>query len=169
MSHITRRLRYSILLAVLASVLAASPTAAATVSDSYSIHGYEYYATSTQGRFSGTATGSSGDTAAWNAVVNHTPLTNEATITGGYANLYTSNLVHVHGTFSGGSVKLASEEPGCGTQTYTVDGTLTKVTRSDSHHKGNGTFTATLTHYRIWIGSCVVYSASVSGVIKLSF
>jgi hypothetical protein len=169
MSRIVRRLRSSLILAVATSLLISSTASAATVSNTYSIHGYEYYATSTQGRFGGTATGSSGDTATWNAVVNHTPLTTSATITGGYADLVTSNLVHLHGTFAGGSVTL-EEDSGCGTQTYAVVGTLKKVTRSDSHRKGTGTFNATLTHYRTSIlGSCFVYSASVTGVMTLSF
>lgn len=170
MSRIDRRGRNASVLALIAAVLIASPVAAATVSDRYAISGYEYYATSTQGRFAGTATGSSGDSATWNAVVNHTPLTTTATITGGSADLYSSNLVHVHGVFSGGTVTLASEEAGCGTQTYDVTGKLAKVTRSDSHRKGSGLFAATLTHYRTSVlGSCVAYSASVSGTITLSF
>jgi hypothetical protein len=165
-----RRLHLPLLVALAATVVVVSPASAATVSDQYSITGAEYYATSTQGRFAGTATGSSNDTATWNAIVNHTPLTITATITGGSADLYTSNLVHVHGSFRSGTVTLASEEAGCGTQTYEVVGALTKVTRSDSHRKGTGTFTATLTHYRTSIlGSCVVYSAGVSGTISLSF
>jgi hypothetical protein len=169
-SRTPRRLRLSLVLAFAASVLVASPAAAATVSATYAISGAEYYATSTQGRFAGTARGSSGDTATWNAIVNHTPLTTTATITGGSADLYTSNLVHVHGSFKGGTVALVSEEPGCGTQTYDVVGKLGKVTRSDSPRKGTGTFTATLTHYRTNLfGSCIVYSASVSGTIGLSF
>ena len=36
---------------------------AATVSDTYTIRGAEYYATSTQGRFAGTASGNTGDSA----------------------------------------------------------------------------------------------------------
>jgi hypothetical protein len=157
--------------AALALVLFGSGVAAAaTISTSYAIHGYEYYATSTQGRFAGTASGSSGDRATWNAVVNHTRLTDTASITGGYADLVTSRLVHIHGTFSGGSVALAAQQPGCGTQTYEVVGTLTNVTRSDSPRTGTGDFSATLTHYRAAIfGSCIVYSASVSGTIGLSF
>jgi hypothetical protein len=51
-----------------------------------------------------------------------------------------------------------------------VVGTLKKVTRSDSRRRSNGTFEATLTHYRTSVlGTCVVYSASVKGVIELSF
>jgi|SRR5829696_7939054 len=170
MSSIPRRFRAALALGIGLSILAAQSAAAATVSSEYAIHGYEYYATSTQGRFAGTATGSSGDSGTWNAVINHTPLTTSATITGGYADLVTSNLVRIHGTFAGGSAELRSEVGDCGTQTYDVVGTLKKVTRSDSHRRGTGTFAATLTHYRtLLFGSCIVYSASVDGVIGLSF
>jgi hypothetical protein len=144
--------------------------AAATVSESYAITGYEYFATSTQGRFAGRALGSSGDRAAWNAVVNHTPLTTTATITGGYADLATSNLVRLHGEFSGGSATQTGGFTGCTNQTYDVVGTLTNVTRSDSNREGTGSFNATLTHYRASVfGRCIVYSASVAGVITFSF
>ena len=102
-----RRFRLVALPAVLMLAMAfPALTLAASVSQSYAITGYEYYATSTQGRFAGTAAGSSGDTAAWNAVVNHTPLTTAAAITGGTADLATSNLVTLHGVFSGGTVIL---------------------------------------------------------------
>ena len=170
MSGLHRRLQLALLLALTVTGLLVSPASAATVSDRYSISGAEYYATATQGRFAGTAGGSSNDSATWNAVVDHTPLSTTATITGGYADLFTSNFVRVQGSFSGGTVALASEEAGCGRQTYEVVGALTKVTRSDSHRKGTGTFAATLTHYRTSVfGSCITYSARVSGTITLSF
>ena len=170
MSRMLRRFRFQLVIAILLSTLTAPTVSAATVSTSYDIHGYEYYATSTQARFAGTATGSSGDSGTWNAVIDHTPLTTSATITGGYADLVTSNLVRIHGLFASGSATFVRQEDGCGTQTYNVVGTLKKVTRSDSHRRGTGTFEATLTHYRTSVlGRCIVYSASVDGVITLSF
>ena len=74
-------------LALAAAVALPATVLAATVSDTYTIRGAEYYATSTQGRFAGTASGNTGDTATWQATVNHTPLTDTATITGGSARL----------------------------------------------------------------------------------
>jgi hypothetical protein len=143
---------------------------AATVSDSYSIRGAEYYATSTQGRFAGTATGSTGDAATWQATVNHTPLTDTATITGGTARLATSRLVVVRGEFSGGDVALIERAPGCSWETFAVSGKLVDVTRSDSGATGTGKFKATLKHYRAWLfGSCRTYSATVRGTIELNF
>src|SRR5215216_1147400 len=127
MSSILRRLGSALTLVIAGSLLAIPTASAASISSSYAITGYEYYATSTQGRFAGTASGSSGDTGSWNAVINHTPLTTSATITGGSADLITSGLVSIHGTFASGSVTLVSQETGCGTQTYDVMGTLKKV------------------------------------------
>ncbi|HEY3522645.1 MAG TPA: hypothetical protein VGK63_02985 [Candidatus Limnocylindrales bacterium] len=160
---------FGAILGLAAALLVPSVALAAKVSSTYTIHGYEYYATTTEGRFTGTASGSAGDRATWNAVVDHTPLSTTATVTGGYADLLTSRLVHIRGTFSDGSVALVDQQSGCGTQTYSVRGTLSNVSRSDSRRTGTGTFVATLTHYRVWIGWCQVYSASVSGTIGLSF
>jgi uncharacterized membrane protein YccF (DUF307 family) len=56
-------------------------TAAATVSQSYAITGYEYYATSTQGRFAGTAAGSAGDAAAYAVMTIHNDIIRERLIT----------------------------------------------------------------------------------------
>jgi hypothetical protein len=143
---------------------------AATVSSSYSIVGAEYYATRIEGRFAGTASGSTGDVATWEATVKHTPLTDKAHITGGTARLATSRLVVIRGEFSGGSVKLVHRAPGCGNETHAVTGTLKNVTRSDSNATGTGLFSATLTHYRTWLfGRCQTYSATVQGTIGLSF
>jgi hypothetical protein len=145
-----------------------SAAAAASISKTYWITGAEYSATSTVGSFAGTATGSKGDLATWQAVVEHTQLTTTATITGGYARLVTSNLVVIRGDFTGGTVALVSEAPGCSTQQYAVSGVLENVTRSDSGRVGTGTFQATLTHYRVSIfGTCITYSATVSGTIGL--
>jgi hypothetical protein len=165
-----RRLTIPLALGLAMSLAFAAVAEAATLSSFYSIEGYEYSATSTVGSFAGTATGSSGDSATWNAVVEHTELTETAEITGGYAHLVTSNLVRVHGVFSDGSVEKVGEESGCGVQTYKVLGTLKKVTRSDSRRRSTGTFEAILTHYRLALfGSCIVYSASVTGTITLDF
>jgi hypothetical protein len=165
------RLRLALVpLALVAALVAPATASAATVSDTYTIRGAEYYATSTQGRFAGTASGNTGDSATWQATVNHTPLTDTATITGGTARLVTSRLVVVRGQFSDGSVSLVSREAGCGRETFAVDGTLVNVTRSDSGAVGSGDFSATLTHYRATIfGQCRTFSATVRGTIDLSF
>ena len=165
------RLRLAIApLALAAAVALPATVLAATVSDTYTIRGAEYYATSTQGRFAGTASGNTGDSATWQATVNHTPLTDTADITGGTARLVTSRLVVVRGEFTDGDVTLVSRAPGCGTETFAVNGSLDNVTRSDSNSVGTGDFAATLTHYRAALfGTCRTISATVRGTIELSF
>jgi hypothetical protein len=165
------RLRLALAPVALAAAVALPGTVlAATVSDTYTIRGAEYYATSTQGRFGGTASGNTGDSATWQATVNHTALTDTAKITGGTARLATSRLVVIRGEFTGGNVTLASRQSGCGTETYAVEGSLENVTRSDSSAVGTGEFTATLTHYRaLLFGACRTFSATVRGTIALSF
>jgi hypothetical protein len=156
-------------LGLLLSIIVAAP-ALANVSSTYSIVGAEYYATTTEGRFAGTGTGSDGDAITWSATIRHTPLTTTAEITGGTASLLTSDLTRVSAEFSGGTVTLIDAEAGCGRQWYQVDGTLKKVRRTDAHGNGSGTFEAVLTHYRqLLFGRCLTYSATVAGTINLSF
>jgi hypothetical protein len=154
---------------LLLAMATASP-ALATVSNTYSIVGAEYYATATEGRFAGTGSGSAGDFVTWNARITHTPLTTTAEITGGSATLLTSDLTQVTGRFSGGDVRLTAADPGCGREWYAVTGMLKQVRRSDASGNGSGTFVATLTHYRQSIlGQCITYSATVAGTITLQF
>jgi hypothetical protein len=159
---------FPILAAAVAQVISpASVVAATTYSDS--ISGYEYAATSTQGRFVGLASGTL--FGAWAATVDHAPLGTPATIKGGDFHLAT----HLHGTFTtvtggftGGTVKQVSGFTGCVNQKYAVDGVLGDV-GFGSAGSGTGTFAATLTHYRTKIfGYCVTYSASVSGSLSLA-
>ena len=56
-------------------VIIVPTVAAALVSSSYSVTGVEIAATSTQGTFVGTALGTGGDDAVWEAVVVHQALT----------------------------------------------------------------------------------------------
>lgn len=159
---------------VTAMTLAAVPaTAATTYSDTVS--GVEYWATSTQGRFAGSASGSL--PGYWNATVDHTPLTLNATptatITGGSFALATflggvSTLIT--GTFlPGGTVNVINPGANCTNQTFAVDGALGDVGPWYSG-TGIGTFVITLTHYRTRIlGTCVTYSASVRGSLSLTF
>jgi hypothetical protein len=152
--------------------LALPATASAAVSSSYAFSGYEVWATSTVGTFAGTATGSSGDHAAWKAAIQHTVATIPVGyITGGYAQLLTSDLTTIRGTFSGGQLRLIDDGEGiCGNLTHKVRGTLTDVVRSDTGAVGTGLFTGRLVHYRVQIlGSCIAYSASARGTISLYF
>jgi hypothetical protein len=89
-------------------------SAATTYTDA--VNGYEYYATSTDGKFAGTASGMLPGN--WNADVRHTALcsscTPTATITGGSFSLATilnSIPTLVTGTFVGGTVQVTNPGP----------------------------------------------------------
>jgi hypothetical protein len=142
-----KRPAFSIALA-LGATLVMSVTAAASGTYTDSIHGTELpNATETEGQFVGEATGSLAG--AWYIDVTHQVLSNNSTpggITGGHFRLNT--------------VINYSPEEILGSSSVGVDwGT------------GSGTFDARLTHYRanIWWVGCVVYGASVSGAVSLTF
>ena len=153
-----------------AAALFISPASAmAATSSSDSISGYEYAATSTQGRFVGIASGAL--PGAWSVTVDHTPLGTSAAITGGDFHLATrlyGTFTAVKGEFTGGTVTQLSGFTGCVNQRYAVNGVLGDV-GFGSVGSGIGVFVATLTHYRTKIfGHCVTYSASVSGSLSLA-
>ena len=153
-----------------AAALVISPASAiAATSSSDSISGYEYAATSTQGRFVGIASGAL--PGAWSVTVDHTPLGTSAAITGGDFHLAThldGTLTAVTGHFTAGTVTQLSGFTGCVNQRYAVNGVLGDV-GSGSVRSGPGAFVATLTHHRTKIfGHCVTYSASVSGSLSLA-
>jgi hypothetical protein len=168
------RLRTITLLATALFALAIPAGASAAQSYSDTISGHEYYATSTDGRFAGTASGALPGN--WNADVQHTKLclscTPTATITGGSFALATvlgGVPTLVTGTFTGGTVQVVDKGANCTNQTFSVNGILGSV-GPWYRGQGSGTFAATLTHYRTSIlGSCVTYGASVNGTLNLSF
>jgi hypothetical protein len=155
-----------------ALILPTSSTAATSYTDT--ISGYEYYATSTDGKFTGTGNGAL--PGSWNADVQHTALcigcSTTATITGGNFHLATtlnSLPTLITGSFSGGTVQVTNPGAGCTNQTFAVNGTLSNA-GPWSTGTGSGTFTATLTHYRYSVfGYCVTYGASVTGTLTLNF
>jgi hypothetical protein len=155
---------------VAAAALFISPAAArAATTSSDSISGFEYAATSAQGRFVGIASGAL--PGAWSVTVDHTPLGTSAAMTGGALHLVTrldGTLTAVTGDFTRGTVRQLSGFTGCASQRYAVHGVLGDV-GPGSAGRGTGTFAATLTHYRTKIfGHCVTYAASVSGSLSLA-
>ena len=152
-----------------AAALFISPAAAIAATSSDSVSGFEYAATSTQGRFAGIAAGAL--PGAWSVTVDHTPLGTSATITGGDFHLATRlarTLTAVTGDFTRGTIRQLSGFTGCASQRYTVNGVLRDV-GSGSVRRGTGTFAATLTHHRTTIfGHCVTYAATVSGSLSLA-
>jgi hypothetical protein len=134
------------------------------------VKGTEIAYTSTQGTFTGYATGDL--PGSWTAVIDHTVLSPDATITGGSFTLVT--VIHwiprtVKGTFAaGGSVTRFYREPGCGIQKYAVTDDLVNVGVGGG--SGSGHVTATLTHYRHSVlGHCVAYAATIAGTVALTF
>lgn len=174
----TVRRTMSLFAAVLtAATLFASPAGAKGphLKQTYYDHvsGIETYATSTEGRFSGVATGDL--PGAWQAVVIHDPLTGSvpAAITGGSVALATvlgGSPATVNGSIAGGSVTQLSGFSGCGNEDYAVVGTLSAVGLAGGPRKGTGTLNITLTHYQTSLfGYCFTYGASVTGTISLTF
>jgi hypothetical protein len=152
------------LLAFVAIVFAlALPVSAASASRStlsYNEHfsGVEVLpVTSTLGTFTGIATGDL--PGGWYAQVEHQPLsTSTVDITGGSFTLHPLLGRKIQADISSGSVtpdSAKSSSDGCTRQAFDID-----VTLADGH----GNFEGTLTHYGFkFLGSCVVYSASIVG------
>jgi hypothetical protein len=155
--------------AVLAASMAAFPASAtAQVEYTYNVAGTEVYATSTKGRFVGTAIGSA--TGTWYAEVVHDPLgpglEPEPIHSGSFGMvLIKAEPAHtVSGKFSGGSITLDHSGANCTNQVYTVNGDLTGVSVT-----GEGSVSVTLTHHRKKVlGKCWLYAATVGGTVELS-
>jgi hypothetical protein len=99
-------------LAALAAVIMGPGSVAAAATYPDSISGYEYAATSTQGRFAGAAPGAL--PGAWSATVDHTPLGTAAMITGGdvYLATYLDGVpALVTGHFTGGTASAGWKLP----------------------------------------------------------
>ena len=168
-------LRVVATLAVLLGVaLLPSAARAAPASSIFGVSGVEIAASSTQGTFTGKASGSAGDTGAWKAVVVHEPLSSQpAAITGGSFEMGTVGpgftADYVKGSFAGGSVAVVDPGAGCKNQTFSVKGTLANVSTSTTTG-GTGAADIVLTHYRRSVfGYCVTYSATVTGLVQFSY
>jgi hypothetical protein len=166
-----RLLRATTSAVALTAVLAVLPVPASaeTTPNSYTyrVSGAEVYATTTVGRFAGTASGN-GATGTWYAQVNHQSLVGVSTaaITGGSFRMALSKAAPaytVEGQFAGGSIVKTQPGTNCTNQVYAVHGELADVTVT-----GEGSFDVTLTHYRTRVlGLCRTYSATVTGTVTL--
>jgi hypothetical protein len=144
---------------VLATMLLLAPAAVAAPAMTASIRGLEYSATSTEGRFGGTARGQR--PGMWTAVVVHDPLKSgkAVPINGGSFTLYT-NPRPVSGTFVRGTVRPLDAPSTCRNERFDVRGTL------KLRGGGNGSFAVVLTHLRAPNHSgCTTYGATVVGVL----
>jgi hypothetical protein len=177
------------LAAALGSTLALAVAGAASVEATEHqtiVNGFEFHATSTQGSFSGTASGvgDHGLWGAWAIVVNHTTLLTDrcgdvscAHVTGGSFTLaVTSPSVQaISGSFNPQSwgypgIVMVDGGANCTTQRLHIKDDLNSVGAAGGPHAGTGTFDADLWHHRHWFfGQCVTYSATVKGNVKLIF
>jgi hypothetical protein len=154
------------------------------------VSGFEMYATSTEGRFSGTATGQgqNGLWGAWSIVVDHTTLdpcgqastVPCAWVTGGsFALAVTSPTVeYVTGTFNpqdrlsvpgADGISVLQAGWNCTTQEFKITDGLSHV-GTGSQPSGSGRFVGYLWHHRHWVfGRCLTYAATVQGNVVLEF
>jgi hypothetical protein len=150
-------------------VLVPARAVAETKTYRFNISGTEVSATSTTGRFVGTASGSALGT--WYAEVNHAPLGGPANTSVdirsggsfGMALHQAEPAYVVSGQFSGGTIKVLDSGARCTNQVYEVKGVLRNVTGT-----GTGHFDAKLTHHRKSVlGRCWLYAATVGGTVTL--
>jgi hypothetical protein len=168
----------SSLLALVAAAALALPGAAtaAPASTTFTIVGYEYAFTSTVGNFAGSGVGNAGDTAVWNASVQHDPLGSTPTyVNGGSFQMVTwspsGHIDSVTGTFAyhGGTITTLNSGANCTNQRYLVTGTLEDVATTTTTG-GTGSFSAVLTHFRASLfGRCVIYKARVVGTVTFAY
>jgi hypothetical protein len=165
MKALHMRIAAAVLVASLV-VLVPATAVAETKTYTFNISGTEVSATSTTGRFVGTASGSALGT--WYAEVNHDPLgASSASIrpggSFGMALAQAEPAYVVSGQFSGGTITVRDSGARCTNQVYGVDGYLRNVSVT-----GTGHFVATLTHHRRSVlGRCWLYAATVSGTVTL--
>jgi hypothetical protein len=170
MKALHRWLAVAAVLLVSLVVLVPATAVAATKTYRFSISGTEVSATSTMGRFVGTASGSALGT--WYAEVLHDPLgggvgASVAIRSGGSFGMALAQAEPayvVRGQFSGGTITVKDSGARCTNQVYAVDGDLKNVSVT-----GTGHFAATLTHHRRSVlGRCWLYAATVGGTVTLA-
>lgn len=185
------KLPATLVLTVVLALLGASSAEASTPHQS-SVSGFEFYATASEGRFSGTArgVGPNGLWGAWAIVVQHSSLdpcfqrpSSEgpcAWIDSGSFSLAEVSPTRelVTGAFDSrleaatagqaDAITLLRTGP-CTDESFSIVDGLKEV-GSGAEHSGTGSFSATLTHYRRSIfGRCVTYAATVSGQVTLIY
>ncbi|MDQ6920078.1 MAG: hypothetical protein M3170_00550 [Candidatus Dormibacteraeota bacterium] len=157
------------------------------------VSGFEFYATSTQGRFSGTATGQvpNGVSGAWAIVVDHTSLdpcfskdlgTPCAFVTGGSFSLAETspavqlitgqfdNLSEVPATQTNQIQLLEGSAVKCTDQHFKIKDGLRNVGTGSQRSSEGSYFEGDLWHHQksFW-GRCITYAATVQGTVVLTF
>ena len=170
MKALHRRIAAAVLAASLVVVVVSAMAEAGTKTYRFTVSGTEVSATSTTGRFVGTASGRA--LGAWYAEVVHDPLSGPANTqvnirsggSFGMALAQAEPASVVSGQFSGGTITVKDPGAHCTDQVYTVDGSLRNVSVA-----GAGHFVATLTHHRRSVlGRCWLYAATVGGTVTLA-
>jgi hypothetical protein len=169
-------------------------TSAEAASHLTGVSGFEFYATSTEGRFAGTASGDL--SGAWSIVVKHSSLDPCYRLPLGSTCASIEDPANPNGP--GGSFSLAETSPArqlvtgnfdnpaeavgdppnaialtrtgpCMDEAFSIVDSMNNVS-AGSQHGGTGRFSATLTHHRrsFW-GRCITYAATVQGTVVLNF
>jgi len=165
MKALHTRIAAAVVLVASLAVLVPAAAVAGTKTYTFTISGTEVSATSTTGRFVGTASGSALGT--WYVEVIHDPLGASADIRPGGSfgmALHQAEPAYlVSGQFSHGTIAVKNSGANCTNQVYKVDGYLRNVSVT-----GTGHVVATLTHYRRSVlGRCWLYAATVGGTVTL--
>lgn len=168
----------AVAVATLASATAAvlpAAAVAAPASTTFAIRGFETAFTSTSATFVGTGTGNVGDRAAWTVSITRTRFdpSVRSTITGGTFTMRTLSTAwttdSVSGTVAGGFVQKTAGFTGCTNEKFAVSVSLTNVATKTTDG-GTGAFIGELTHHRTSIfGTCVIYGATINGVVTFSY
>jgi len=155
---------------VVALIVSPGASAASGISSAYAVSGIETsIPTNNTSTFGGTAFGSGGDAALWQASVQHQALSHcpfgtstSCAITGGSFSLSSFDGAKLAGTFVNGAVTPVSQQAGCGKQVFAVTGSLATTA-------GPAAFAARLTHYRVSIfGTCIPYFATITGSFRMT-
>jgi hypothetical protein len=149
-----------VIVAACAAVLLGAGSASAAAGETYTLKGAEYRFSSTSGSFAGSAR-EGRSVGSFDAVVTHTVLAPNATITPGGSFSVVTRDGRITGRFTGGSITQLDGFAGCQDQHYAVRGDLLTA-------GGGGEFRSTLTHHRTQLGShCVSWFASVTGTVTV--
>jgi hypothetical protein len=168
-------------------VLAAvGTTSVAATEHTTLVSGFEMYATSSQGRFSGTARGQGANrvSGGWSIVVDHSSLDPCfrmrlacATVYDGSFSLAETSptLELITGQFAGGSpptnqIQLLNRGDNCTDQLFKLTDALVNVGTGSQRSSSGSSFVGYLWHQqRSFWGRCITYAATVQGTVVLNF
>jgi hypothetical protein len=171
---------------------AVGTTSVAATEHTTVVSGFEMYATSSQGRFSGTATGqgANGVSGGWSIVVDHSSLDPcfrmklgepcAVVYDGGFSLAETSPTIQlITGQFdSPGAVRapqtnqlqLLNRGDNCTDQVFKITDGLSNVGTGSQRSSVGSSFVGYLWHHqRSFWGRCITYAATVQGTVVLNF